>query len=54
MNWGPKQANIGIKFFAGILGKQLIELSSKIPRKHKFAPSILSNIQLFSPSSDGG
>jgi hypothetical protein len=50
-NWGQKQATIGIQFFAGILGKQLIDLSSKIPRKHKFAPSVSSDSQLFSPST---
>jgi hypothetical protein len=50
-NWGQKQATIGIQFFAGILGKQLIDLSSKIPRKHKFVPSVSSDSQLFSPST---
>jgi hypothetical protein len=50
-NWGYRQATIGIQFFAGILGKQLIDLSSKIPRKHKFAPSVLSNSQPFPPST---
>jgi len=47
MNWGQKQATIGIQFSAGILGKQLIDLSSKIPKKHKFAPSV----SFFSPST---
>jgi len=47
MNWGQKQATIGIQFSAGILGKQLIDLSSKIAKKHKFAPSVSSSSQLF-------
>jgi len=51
MNWGQKQATIGIQFFAGILGKQLIYLSSKIPKMHTFAPSVSSGSQLFSPST---
>jgi hypothetical protein len=50
-NWGQKQATIGIQFFAGILGKQLIDLSSKIPKKCKFAPSVSSGSQSFSPST---
>jgi hypothetical protein len=51
MNWGQKQATIGIQLFAGILGKQLIYLSSKIPKMHTFAPSVSSGSQLFSPST---
>jgi hypothetical protein len=50
-NWVQKQATIGIQFFAGILGKQLIDLSSKILRKHQFAPCVLSDSQIFSPST---
>jgi hypothetical protein len=46
-----KQATIGIQLFAGILGKQLIDLSPEIPRKHKFAPSVSSDSQTFSPST---
>jgi len=51
MNWGQKQATIGIQFFAGILGKQLIDLSSKISKQYKFAPSVSSISQLFSLST---
>jgi hypothetical protein len=31
-NWGRKQAAIGIQFFAGILGKQLIDYHPKFPK----------------------
>jgi hypothetical protein len=50
-NWGRKQAAIGIQFFAGILGKQLIDLSFKIPQKYKLVPFVSSSSQLFSPST---
>jgi hypothetical protein len=33
------------------MGKQLIDLSSKNPKKHKLAPSVSSTSQLFSPST---
>jgi hypothetical protein len=43
-----KQAsNIGILFFASILGKQLIDFSSKVQKQIMFAPSNSSGSQLF-------
>jgi hypothetical protein len=33
------------------MGKQLIDLSSKIPKKHKISPSVSTGSNLFSPST---
>ena len=46
-DWDQKQAAIGIQFFAGILGKQLIDLSSKIPRKHSLHPLFCLTASVF-------